>query len=148
MSDKQANRGIDRWDVRFLLLARHLSKWGADQRTQGGAVIVDPLRRPVSFWYDELPQGVTDDTHESLHAETNAIMFATQSMRECTLYAWPRQPCPLCAALIVQAGITRVVAPLELSEDWKARLDQATRFYREAGVVLQLFTPQHVKAAA
>ena len=115
-------RKLDHWDHRFLALAEFISKWSKDPSTQVGAVVTHTKsRRIVSTGFNGFPAGL-EDTHARLvdratkyemivHAEQNALMFAGARAEGCTLYVVPLAPCARCAALIIQAGIARVVSP-------------------------------------
>lgn len=137
-----------KWDGRFLRLAELIAEWSLDPSTQVGAVIVDPDRRVVSLGYNGLPHGVAD-TFERLHnrdlkyklmvhAERNAIIFAQRSLRGCCLYTWPFMPCVPCAGMIIQAGITRVVAPASDNPRWQSDFVLSRVLFREAGVKLDV----------
>lgn len=119
---------IRKWDLRFLEMAKLVSAWSKDPSTQTGAVIVDEDRRVVSVGYNGFARGV-EDTPERwnnrdikyqmvVHCERNAMLFARQDMRGCTLYTWPFMSCSVCAGMVVQAGITRVVAPFSDNPRW------------------------------
>lgn len=138
-----------KWDRRFLELARHVAAWSKDPSTKTGAAIVDDRRRVVSLGYNGFPRGVSDDPARYadrsqkypmvVHCERNAILFAERTLRGCTLYTWPFMSCAPCAGLVIQAGITRCVAPPtppELLERWAADLELSRRMFAEAGVVL------------
>lgn len=111
----------DKWDRRFIDLARHVAQWSKDPSTKVGCVIVNSDRTIASIGYNGLPRGVSDtaerlmdrDTKLSmtLHAEENAILGASQQLDGCTAYIWPMPPCSNCAARLIQTGIARVVAP-------------------------------------
>ena len=45
----------DKWDRRFLKIAREGATWSKDPSTQVGAVIVDPDQRVVSLGYNGPP---------------------------------------------------------------------------------------------
>jgi dCMP deaminase len=117
------------WDLRFLDLAKFISSWSKDPSTQTGAVIVDTDNRIVSVGFNGLPKGIPDlDEYLGnrdikykmvVHSEANALMFANQpSLLGCTIYNWPFMPCSSCAALIIQRGIRRVVAPTSDNPRW------------------------------
>lgn len=139
---------LDKWDNRFLELAKHIASWSKDPSTQTGAVIADQKRRVVSLGYNGLAQGVEDKPERLnnrdlkykmfVHCERNAIIFARQPLDGCTLYTWPFMSCAACAALVIQAGIARVVAPVSENprwlEDFKLSMDQ----FKEAGVAVCL----------
>ena len=51
---------MNKWDNRFLNLAKHISTWSRDPSTQVGAVIVDNKKRIISVGFNGLAQGVED----------------------------------------------------------------------------------------
>jgi dCMP deaminase len=137
---------VDKWDQRFLDLAKYISSWSKDPSTKVGAVITDH-RRVVSLGFNGFPQGMNDDPalYENrdekysrvVHGEINALLFAQQSVRNHTLYTWPFAPCDRCAVQMIQAGISKFVFPaldLEKQERWKASLDRSKQFIKEAGL--------------
>lgn len=138
---------LTKWDKRFLALAAHIAAWSLDPSTQAGAVIVDG-KRIVSVGYNGLPQGVTD-TDERLqnrelkyrlvvHAEFNAILFANRSLRGCTLYTHPFMSCARCAGIVIQSGISRVVAPWSDNPRWVEEFALSKEMFAEAGVEVVL----------
>lgn len=142
---------MDKWDVRFLELAKHVAAWSKDPSTRTGAAVVDEKRRVVSLGYNGFPRGVAD-TGERLddrnvkykmvvHAEANAVLFAARPLAGCSLYSWPFQPCSACAALIIQTGVSRCVAPLmpeRLADRWREDCAVAAGMLCEAGVALDV----------
>lgn len=134
------------WHRRFLDLAQHISSWSKDPSTQVGAVIVDDQRRIISTGYNGFPRGVTDlaQRYEDratkyemiVHGEVNAILFATQSLQNATLYTWPFMPCSRCAGIVIQSGIRTVVAPYCENPRWTNSFDLTRRMLAEAGVEL------------
>lgn len=133
-----------KWDLRFLDLAKHISTWSKDPSTQLGAVIVDKNKRVISMGYNGFPRGVKD-TPERLnnrevkysmvvHGEMNAIIFATQPLEGSTLYIWPFLSCSVCTAVIINAGVKRVVAPLNNNPRWIESFKLSQTLYFEAGV--------------
>lgn len=139
---------LTHWDHRYLDLARYISTWSKDPSTRVGAVIADAQGRIVSVGFNGLPRGVRD-THERLnnreikykmivHGERNAILFAGRSVAGCTLYTTPFMPCSVCAGMVIQAGITRVVAPYCDNERWQADFRLTEEMFKEAGVELIL----------
>lgn len=141
----------DKWDKRFLALARFVAQWSKDPSTKVGAVIVDSNKRIVSLGFNGFPQGVVDteerlNTRETkyeitVHAEINAILFSSRDLTGCTLYTWPFPPCSRCAAQVIQSGIKRVVAPGLLASDsrWAGSISRATEMFYEAN--LNVFYP-------
>ena len=113
------------WDRRFLDLAAEIGSWSKDPSTKVGCVIVDELRRPLSFGYNGFPRGVAD-TKEAwtdhalkhklvIHAEWNAILNATADLTGSTVYV-TQHPCIRCAVVLQQAGVDRVVCPVPTAE--------------------------------
>jgi len=140
-----------KWDIRFLELAAFIARWSKDPSTKVGAVIVDKDLRIVSAGFNGLPRDVQDspDRYDDknkkysmiVHGELNAILFAPRSVHGCTLYTWPFAPCSVCASLIVQVGITRVVAPMCTKEPghWiHESIERTSVTFIEAGVELVL----------
>lgn len=113
----------DRWNRRFLELARQISQWSKDPSTKVGAVIVRPDKTIASVGYNGFPRGIEDSAFRLsdralkyqlvIHAEMNAILNAKEPLRGYTIYVWPPSfhspSCNRCAAHIIQAGIRAVV---------------------------------------
>ena len=137
-----------KWDNRFLDMAKLVSTWSKDPSTKVGAVIVDPSNRLVSVGYNGFPKHVTDnerllDREKKydiiVHAEVNAILFANKKVNGCTLYTWPFQPCPRCAGLIIQSGISRVVSIRNRNPRWVDDFITAKQLLLEASVKLDIY---------
>lgn len=135
---------IRKWDTRFIELAKHISTWSKDPSTQVGAVIIDKRNRIISTGYNGFPRGIKDtstrlndrETKYSMvvHGEINALLFATQPLDGATLYLWPFLSCSHCTAIIINAGIKRVVAPLNDNPRWNDSIKLSCELYHEAGV--------------
>lgn len=133
------------WHRRFLDLARHVAAWAKDPSTQVGAVIVRPDRTIASVAFNGFPRGVLDLPERYndrptkyafvVHAEANAILTAREPLHGYTLYS-TLLTCNECAKLIVQAGITHVVAPVPAPG---REQPVALQMYSEAGVKVTLF---------
>ena len=142
-----------KWDLRFLALAEHISRWSKDT-TKVGAVIADPFRRIISCGFNGYPVLVSDNDTDSnetklekvLHAEENAILFAKQNVESCTLYC-TRLPCSRCAAHIIQAGITCVIVPgpapyvEETATGWRKSVKTGLDMFEEAYVTVRCVGP-------
>jgi dCMP deaminase len=139
---------LNKWDERFLRLAEHVSTWSKDPSTAVGSCIVRPDKTIASLGFNGLPR-LVEDSHErlhdrdlrlaiTLHAELNATLNAKEPLAGYTLYVWPFHPCSACAAAIIQAGITRVVAPPTECERWSTSFELAGMMFREAGVTVDL----------
>jgi dCMP deaminase len=138
----------EKWDSRFLEMAALIATWSKDPSTQCGAVIVNYDHRIISLGYNGFPRHVSDTMARLgkreekygmiLHAETNAVLFARQDLNGCTIYTQPFQPCSRCAAVLIQAGIERVVALTGGPERWMESFRIANEMYEEAKVALDL----------
>lgn len=140
---------MEKWDRRFIELAKHVSTWSKDPSTKVGAVIVDDAHRVVGLGYNGFPRGINDTPERYadreikyqmvVHAEANAILNAIIPVDGCTLYC-TFFPCPECAKLIIQAGIKTVVAIINPADErWlKPRLS-AESMLREANVGVHVF---------
>lgn len=141
----------NKWDQRFLDLAKLVGTWSKDPSTRVGCAIIRPDRTVASVGYNGFPRGVIDDGYRlhdrptkyafTVHAEVNAITAAREVLHDCAIYTDPFPPCSNCAGAIIQAGITRVVAPdatAEQKERWGDSFAHATKMFSEAGVDLIL----------
>ncbi|CAH1654912.1 Uncharacterized deaminase in luxG 3'region [Hyphomicrobiales bacterium] len=133
-------------------MAELVGSWSKDSSTQVGAVIAHADNRVVSVGYNGPPRGVEDDPsihrdrklRRTIHAEKNAILFARGGSTGATLYC-THHPCAQCAAMIVQAGIARVVIPPsqpEFMNRWASDIQEAAWILNEAGVPLDKVEPE------
>jgi dCMP deaminase len=139
------------WDRRFLDMAALVSTWSKDPSTKVGAVITRG-KFVVSLGFNGHPAGVEDsaarlENREAkyktiIHAELNAILSARQPLESCTLYVVPFMPCSNCGAVIVQAGIKRVVTLENNNERWAESFEITRTIFAEAGVDLVIL-PAH-----
>ena len=153
---------MDKWDARFMELADTISGWASCYKTDRkiGAVIVKN-KRIVTTGYNGAPAGIKTCVERgeclrqklgiasgtraelcyAVHAEQNAIIQAARlgsSIDGATLYC-THQPCVLCAKMIVNAGITRVVYREGYPDDF------ALEMLNEGGVALERFNPEENK---
>lgn len=147
---------LPKWDARYLDLAQHVAGWSRDPSTKVGAVIVRPDKTIASMGFNGFPRGV-DDTSERLsdrdtklsmilHAEQNAVLSAHERLTDCTAYVWPMPACSHCAAVLIQAGIKRVVAPSP-QRRWVESCLLGREMLREAGVEVQWVPNTGVRAS-
>lgn len=139
-----------KWDDRFLELAALVSTWSKDPSTKCGAVIVRPDRTVASMGFNGFPQGCSDadEFYENrelkyarvVHAELNAILFASEPVKGYTMYTYPEgygPTCDRCASHVIQSGITRIVHKQDTSDfamRWKEATERGLDMYAEAGV--------------
>ena len=138
----------DKWDARFIDLARHISGWSKDPSTKVGCVVVGEDREIRSTGFNGFPRGIEDDSDRLgdreqkypliCHAEENAIMHAARigvSLKGCVAYVtWP--PCTRCTRSLIQAGIVEVVYPkdIEIPERWEQDFEMSMSMMEEAGI--------------
>lgn len=135
--------GLNKWDRRFTEMAKLVSTWSKDPDNQVGAVLVSSDNRVLSTGFNGLPKGVDtvtktrqDKLAMTLHAEVNCLIRAQPWPGERTLYV-SRFPCSQCAALTIQAGVTRVVCPRpEVLSAWGYSMKVALKLLEVAQVVV------------
>lgn len=142
----------DKWDRRFLELAKLIASWSKDPSTQVGAVLVNADKIVVGMGYNGFPRGV-EDRHDRLHdrptkyrmvvhAEVNAVLNAGRAAKGATLYIWPSfggapNMCSDCAKVVIQAGVAEAVSYEHVGDpraDWEASLSLSRIMADEAGV--------------
>lgn len=137
------------WDRKFIDMALMVSSWSKDPSTKVGCVIADSDHAQLSEGFNGFPRGIADDDrlhHREtkyrliVHAEANAIAAAARNghgLKGATAYV-TFCPCPQCAALLIQAGIVRVVTIAGATpEHWKAECDIAQGMFKEARVLYE-----------
>ena len=142
------------WDEYFMEIAEIVKTRSTCLRRQVGAVIVKD-NRIITTGYNGAPSGLRHCTdiggcererlhipsgqrHElcrALHAEQNAIIQAAKlgvNIDGSTLYC-THQPCVICAKMIVNSGISRVVYGEGYPDEFSLEI------FKEAGVELVKF---------
>lgn len=148
----EAEARQQKWDMRFLSLAKTVASWSKDPSTQTGAVIVRPDRTVASLGYNGFPRQSSDRLEDYanrdlklskiVHCEMNAILSAREPVRGYTLYTWPFMSCDRCAVHVIQAGIKRVVAPeipADKKDRWAEIMARSEAYFQEAGVELVIY---------
>ena len=146
-----------KWDHRFMEMAQLVSTWAScyqEERKVGAVIVKD--KRVMTTGYNGAPAGVSTcvergeclrkklgipsgTRHEmcyAVHAEQNAIIQAAKlgvNIDGSTLYC-THQPCILCAKMIVNAGVVRVVYHSGYPDDF------ALDIFKEAGVQVECYT--------
>lgn len=144
MHRNDQTHGNAKWDPFFLGMADYISTISKDPSTKVGAVLVDDARRVIGLGYNGFPRGISDhpDRYAKrelkyemiVHAEANAILNAIKSTHGATLYC-NFFPCPRCAALLIQAGIRRIISRKHASDDrWKESHEISRRMFQETGI--------------
>ena len=145
-----------KWDHRFMEMAKLVASWAScyQQERKIGAVIVKD-KRVMTTGYNGAPAGVktcvergeclrkklgilSGTRHEmcyAVHAEQNAIIQAAKlgiSIDGATLYC-THQPCILCAKMICNSGIERVVYGEGYPDPFSLEI------FKEAGVIVEQY---------
>ena len=145
---------MDKWDKRFMQLTEVVGSWSScyKQDRHVGAIIVKD-KRILTTGYNGAPAGVSSCVEReecirvkngiksgtcqefcyAVHAEQNAIIQAAKlglAVDGSTLYC-THQPCTICARMIINAGIKRVVYKYGYPDDFSLKL------FNEAGVIIE-----------
>ena len=139
--------GRPSWDEYFMQMAQLTAQRSTCLRRKVGAVIVKD-KHIIATGYNGAPRGLkhcvelggclreklkipSGQRHElcrALHAEQNAIIQAAtlgQSIEDGTIYITP-QPCAICAKMIINAGLKRIVVKEGYPDDLSVEiLDEA-----------------------
>lgn len=146
-----------KWDKRFMDLCNTIATWSScyNDNRKIGAIIVRN-KRIITTGYNGAPSGIpscrdkgeclrrklnipSGTQHElcyGIHAEQNAIIQAAKlgiAIDGATLYC-THQPCVICAKLIVNSGISRVVYGEGYPDDF------AMEIFKLADVRVERFT--------
>ena len=150
---------MDKWDLRFMEMAQVIAGWAScyQENRKIGAVIVKN-KRIMTTGYNGAPAGLKTckergeclrrklgiasgtraEVCYAIHAEQNAIIQAAKlgvSIDGATLYC-THQPCSVCARMIINAGIVRVVYQEGYPDAFTLEL------FEEAGIQLERFEPE------
>ena len=147
---------MDKWDKRFVELSKTIATWSScyKEDRQIGAVIVRN-KRIVTTGYNGAPSGIRNckergecmrqrlgiasgTKHElcyAIHAEQNAIIQAAKlgiSIDGATLYC-THAPCTICAKMIVNAGIARLVYIYPYPDEFSQEI------LHESGIIVEQY---------
>lgn len=151
---------MDKWDKRFMEMAHVIAGWAScyQENRKIGAVIVKN-KRIMTTGYNGAPAGVKTCVERgeclrrkmnipsgqrqelcyAVHAEQNAIIQAAKlgvSIDGATLYC-THQPCVMCAKMIVNSGIVRVVYQEGYPDEFSLEI------LKEGGVLLERYTEEN-----
>ena len=147
---------MNKWDIRFMEMAHVVSSWSScfQENRQVGAVITrdkhilttgyngagcgitsckergECLRRKLN-----IASGTRAEVCYAVHAEQNAIIQAAKlglSVDGATLYC-THQPCVICAKMIINSGIKRVVYKEGYPDEFSLEM------FKQSGVTIQKF---------
>ena len=148
---------FDKWDKRFMEVANLVATWSScyQENRQIGAVIARD-KRILTTGYNgassgvesckergyclrrqqNIPSGTRHEICYATHAEQNAIIQAARlglSVEGATLYC-THQPCVICAKMIINSGIKRIVYREGYPDEFSLAL------LEEAGVAIERFS--------
>lgn len=140
-------RKINKWDIRYLQLARLISTWSKDTSTKTGAVIVASDNSIISVGFNGFPKRMPDNIElyknrehklsRIIHCEINALMFAARKLPPgSVLYTWPFLSCDRCAVQMIQAGIETFISPkatYKQSQRWEESFKKSRQYIEECG---------------
>ncbi|MDD4395451.1 MAG: cytidine/deoxycytidylate deaminase family protein [Bacteroidales bacterium] len=156
MSDSINQHGRPSWDEYFMEIANAVSSRATCDRGKSGCVIVRDRQILVTGYVgspkglphcDEVGHQMKKTVHEdgtttehcvrTVHAEQNAICQAAKlgiALQDSTLYC-RMTPCRVCAMLIINCGITRVVCEKKYHAG-----AESEEMFQKAGVTLEFFS--------
>ena len=148
-----------KWDYRFMDMAKQVATWSScfQENRQVGAVIAKD-KRILTTGYNgassgiksckergeclrrklNIPSGTQHELCYATHAEQNAIIQAArmgESIVGATLYC-THQPCTICAKMIINSGISRIVYEQGYPDEFSMQL------LHEAGVTIERIPPK------
>ena len=147
---------MDKWDKRFVQMADTVATWSScikGDRHVGAVIVKD--KRILTTGYNgassgilscvergeclrvklNIPSGTRHELCYAVHSEQNAIIQAAKlgiSVDGATLYC-THQPCVICAKMIINAGIKRVVYKYGYPDEFSMHL------FSQAGVTVEQF---------
>ncbi len=136
---------MNKWDERFMNMAHLVAGWSScyqDNRQVGAVIVKD--KRILTTGYNGASSGITSCKERgeclrkklgiasgtrqeicyAVHAEQNAIVQAAKlgvSVDGATIYV-THQPCSICAKMIINSGIKRIVYKEGYPDDFSKRL--------------------------
>lgn len=142
----------NKWDIRFLELAKHVAQWSKDPSTKVGAVLISKDGQEF-LGYNGFPRGVFDSEERLnnrelkyklvVHAEVNAILKAGSLARGGKLYVWPSFAlppiCNECCKVAIQAGVAEIIGYMPDMNDervkrWQESISISEAMCNEAGI--------------
>src|SRR5262245_25482170 len=136
-------RGQAWWDQHWLKIAKDIAEASKDPSTQTGTLVIGLRNEIVTSGYNGFPGPIADDDRLNIrelkydiivHSEMNALIFAKNPIRGCTVYVWPFMMCSRCASVMIQAGIRRHVAPNNPDPRWAKSFELSKQLFSEAMV--------------
>ena len=147
------------WDEYFMAIAEVVKLSSKDPNTKVGACIVKD-NKILSTGYNGFPRGCNDNKYPwdkgnenevdnkyfyVVHAELNAILNSTQSVKDSTIYV-TLYPCNECAKAIIQSGIKKVIYKnIDFStEEKKCKIQHTGQMFTDAGVEVCMYENREI----
>ena len=134
-------------ELKYKGVLKEIALMSKDRNTKVGAIALDNKFNIVSTGYNGFPRGVNDDVEErhqrpdkylwTSHAEENLVAQAAymgKSLKDTTVLVSSLFACNVCARMLVQAGVKRIIAPAADEGNWKNSNEVAIEIFKEAGV--------------
>tara|TARA_S200000501_G_scaffold260332_1_gene244320 strand:- start:710 stop:1171 length:462 start_codon:yes stop_codon:yes gene_type:complete len=142
------NNNMNKWDYRFIKLAKEIASWSKDPSTQVGAIAVNK-KRIIATGFNGFPEGIEDDQKRlenreiklsfMIHAEKNLIYNATTygiSLKGSTVYIYGLPCCSECFKGLIQVGVSKIVMPNidEHGKNWKENCEFVKINMKDVGI--------------
>lgn len=114
---------MNKWDYRFIKLAKEISLWSKDPSTQVGAIAVKD-KRIIATGYNGFPEGIEDSLLRlkdratklayMVHAEKNMIYNASKygiSLQNASIYIYGLPCCSECTKGLIQVNVSKIIMP-------------------------------------
>jgi dCMP deaminase len=140
----------NKWNERYMAMAKEVASWSKDPNTQVGAVAVGSKGQILSQGFNGFPRGIFDleerlQDRETkykyvVHAEMNVIYNATYSgvsLDGAKLYVYGLPVCNECCKGIIQVGIKEVYVAqecIDLRPHWFESWQQSLDMFNEAKI--------------
>lgn len=149
---------MDKWDARYIGLAKEVAKWSKDPSSKIGAIAVGGKGEILSTGYNGFPRHILDMDERLMdrqikykyivHAEANCIYNATYngvSLNGATMYVAGLPSCSECAKAMIQVGIKKVVMNGNpFNERWKESVQTTISMFEEARIQYEFITGEDV----
>ena len=141
----------NKWDKRYMDLAKQVGTWSKDPSKQIGAIAIGSKGQVLAQGYNGFPRGIDDNesrlnTKETkykyvVHAEMNLIYNATFngiSLNGSTVYVSGLPVCSECAKGLIQVGVKQIVMSKDslegADEKWLDSFELTIALLNEAGI--------------
>mgnify|MGYP000607068078 CR=1 FL=1 len=120
----------NKWDIRYLDLAKEIASWSKDPSKQIGAVAIGEKGQVLAQGYNGFPRGMMDSQHlyinktekyaRIIHAEMNMIFNASFNgvcLNGSSVYVSGLPTCSDCAKGLIKVGVKELIMPQQKIED-------------------------------